>query len=377
MSRESPRAASSAGEASAKSSLALQRVEDLLHADAATWKQLRGSSADDFRHLEDLLLHLHFKRAAPFGPEQRDRILQYLALGYLNTGDVRYFNEFLWFDLARDHRGRVECENAFQRNLQEGLHPFPLATPAAVRKFIAQNQSASAAAHPQVLPDLRVALIGAPQHFGALADGLERLGLKSDVYYIPAGGGSKLRRWLKANPLVPRLVSLTRGNFRRYRTLRHSAGDPALGAELARGAYDIAIHKLSFIIRPALIQAFTHGILNDHLGVLPFVRGRSTLEYSLLYGFPSGATVHFIDEGVDTGDLVRVFTYPIDGRRLRTVKAVKREVLRTSDDRFLEIVRSFHKSGVTRFENPSPAGLRHYTMHPLLVSHIEKRILPT
>jgi len=42
-------------------------------------------------------------------------------------------------------------------------------------------------------------------------------------------------------------------------------------------------------------------VLNAHSGPLPMVRGMNALEWSLLLGYPTGVTLHYIDEGIDTG----------------------------------------------------------------------------
>ena len=45
---------------------------------------------------------------------------------------------------------------------------------------------------------------------------------------------------------------------------------------------------------------------------LPFFRGWSTIEYATLLGFPLASTVHFIDKGVDTGKIIKVFPFVFD-----------------------------------------------------------------
>ena len=46
------------------------------------------------------------------------------------------------------------------------------------------------------------------------------------------------------------------------------------------------------------------GALNLHPGFLPWGRGWHTPSWALLEGSPAGATLHFMDEGLDTGDIV-------------------------------------------------------------------------
>lgn len=52
--------------------------------------------------------------------------------------------------------------------------------------------------------------------------------------------------------------------------------------------------------------------INCHAGKLPFYRGRNILNWALINDEKEfGITVHYIDEGIDTGDIILQRTYPI------------------------------------------------------------------
>ena len=54
------------------------------------------------------------------------------------------------------------------------------------------------------------------------------------------------------------------------------------------------------------------GTINCHAGKLPFYRGRNVLNWALINDEKEfGITVHFIDEGIDTGDIIIQKTFPI------------------------------------------------------------------
>jgi methionyl-tRNA formyltransferase len=58
-------------------------------------------------------------------------------------------------------------------------------------------------------------------------------------------------------------------------------------------------------IYPADVLAIPcHGVLNLHPAYLPYNRGWHTPSWALLDDTPLGATLHFMDAGVDTGDIV-------------------------------------------------------------------------
>lgn len=54
-----------------------------------------------------------------------------------------------------------------------------------------------------------------------------------------------------------------------------------------------------------VIEAATYGGINYHPSLLPKYRGGSAIAWALIHGeLETGVTVHYIDDGVDTGDIV-------------------------------------------------------------------------
>jgi methionyl-tRNA formyltransferase len=60
------------------------------------------------------------------------------------------------------------------------------------------------------------------------------------------------------------------------------------------------------LLKDALIAAFPGRILNIHLGLSPYYRGAGTNFWPLVNGEPEycGATIHFLDAGVDSGPII-------------------------------------------------------------------------
>lgn len=88
--------------------------------------------------------------------------------------------------------------------------------------------------------------------------------------------------------------------------LRHALHDERSIATLKSLKLDVGLHKTGVIYRDVTIAAFSLGILNHHIGILPAYRGRSVVEWSILQGDPVGITVFFIDTGIDTGSRVLI-----------------------------------------------------------------------
>lgn len=66
------------------------------------------------------------------------------------------------------------------------------------------------------------------------------------------------------------------------------------------------------IFKDQIIELCPGGIINCHAGKLPFYRGRNVLNWALINDEKDfGVTVHYVDRGVDTGDIVRQECYEI------------------------------------------------------------------
>jgi methionyl-tRNA formyltransferase len=66
------------------------------------------------------------------------------------------------------------------------------------------------------------------------------------------------------------------------------------------------------ILRQNILSLPPRGTLNCHAGALPFYRGRNPLTWAIINGETEfGITVHWVDLGIDTGDIVRQIKVPI------------------------------------------------------------------
>lgn len=59
-----------------------------------------------------------------------------------------------------------------------------------------------------------------------------------------------------------------------------------------------------YILRAPFLSLFPRGLVNLHTAYLPYNRGAYPNVWSIVEGTPAGATLHYVDEGVDTGDIV-------------------------------------------------------------------------
>ena len=91
------------------------------------------------------------------------------------------------------------------------------------------------------------------------------------------------------------------------------AYDAALVGELKKRTVDlVCLAGFMRIVTPVLIKAFPNRILNIHPSLLPAFPGLHVQKKALNHGVKfSGCTVHFVDEGVDTGPIIIQAVVPV------------------------------------------------------------------
>lgn len=113
-----------------------------------------------------------------------------------------------------------------------------------------------------------------------------------------------------------------------------AAWDRALAEELARYRPDLVVSAgFMKILGPAVLDAFGGRLVNTHPALLPAFPGAHAVRDALAAGVPvTGATVHLIDAGVDTGPVLaqrQVAVEPEDDEATlhERIKTVERELL--------------------------------------------------
>lgn len=98
---------------------------------------------------------------------------------------------------------------------------------------------------------------------------------------------------------------------------------------------EIGISALfGYILHREFLNSMPAGCINIHPALLPYNRGAYPNVWSLVERTPAGVTVHYMDEGVDTGDIIaqrEVAVDPID-----TGKSLYRKLEQNAVDLFKE-----------------------------------------
>ena len=102
----------------------------------------------------------------------------------------------------------------------------------------------------------------------------------------------------------------------------------SLGADICLSVF------FGYILKSEFLSAFNKGVINLHPAYLPYNRGSYPNVWSIVEGTPAGATLHYVDPGTDTGDIIarrQVLVEPVD-----TGATLYRKLERACVDLFME-----------------------------------------
>lgn len=98
-----------------------------------------------------------------------------------------------------------------------------------------------------------------------------------------------------------------------YKTKLAGEGESLYLQALRRyGAEVVVLAGFMRIIKVGMLAAFPHRIINLHPALLPAFPGMESWTQALVYGAKvAGCTVHFVDEGTDTGPIILQKVVPV------------------------------------------------------------------
>jgi len=73
-----------------------------------------------------------------------------------------------------------------------------------------------------------------------------------------------------------------------------------------------------YILHPEILNKFPDRAINLHISYLPWNRGADPNFWSFVEDTPKGVTIHYLDEGVDTGDIIVQEEIRFDSETLAT-----------------------------------------------------------
>jgi phosphoribosylglycinamide formyltransferase 1 len=138
------------------------------------------------------------------------------------------------------------------------------------------------------------------------------------------------------------------------------ARDAAMADWLARAGVDLVVLAgYMQVLDPVFLGRFPNRVINVHPALLPAFAGLRSVEQAIEYGVKVvGVTVHFVDEGVDTGPVIAQRAIELEGAP--TAAEVRRTLQPLEHDLLCATVR-----GIARGEvRVDPARPRHVVLDP-------------
>jgi methionyl-tRNA formyltransferase len=80
--------------------------------------------------------------------------------------------------------------------------------------------------------------------------------------------------------------------------------EAAVSPEELTGVDWLVVNGYAPILKQAAITLMKNRVINVHPSHLPYGRGIFPLFWALFYGWPTGVSLHLIDEGIDTGPVL-------------------------------------------------------------------------
>jgi len=186
----------------------------------------------------------------------------------------------------------------------------------------------------------------------------------------PSDEIAPMREYLRARGIRSRTVARAcRAVGAQYLRVSSLNAPRALRA-LREAAVDLVVYAGGGILRRDFIRTPRFGVLNAHGGPLPAFRGMNAGEWSLFYGVQPTVTVHFVDEGVDTGPML--LERPVDVPPGCTVPQLRGIATVVSVRALLEAVEQVAGARAQTTPQPPAAGRQHFVMAEPLVEVLER-----
>jgi folate-dependent phosphoribosylglycinamide formyltransferase PurN len=126
---------------------------------------------------------------------------------------------------------------------------------------------------------------------------------------------------------------------------------------------DLAIYAGGGILNKQLLAVPTLGTLNVHMGMLPHYRGMNVAEWAAFNGDAVGVTVHWMDPGIDTGDIICV--KPLEGGPWRSIEELRAKADALQIVSLGAVVKAVLSNiPLPRRKQSKEEGLQYYVMHP-------------
>jgi phosphoribosylglycinamide formyltransferase-1 len=179
---------------------------------------------------------------------------------------------------------------------------------------------------------LGILISGRGSNFQAIADHIAAGQLDASIAVVISNRADAAGLQIARERRIPAL-------FLPSKAIAREDYDRQVAAELKACQVDlVCLAGFMRLLSPILIHEFPMKILNIHPSLLPSFPGLDAQEQALLYGVQvTGCTVHFVDENLDAGSIIRQAAVPV--LPTDTVESLSARILKEEHRLYTEAIR--------------------------------------
>jgi methionyl-tRNA formyltransferase len=127
------------------------------------------------------------------------------------------------------------------------------------------------------------------------------------------------------------------------------------------------------ILRDNFLNAFSFGVLNCHMGVLPKYRGMDVVEWPFLENDNEqvGVTCHLMDKGIDTGDIIEIVK--VNSNDFKDFIELREYMSGVMLELMVKNILSICKGNFKKYKQLQSDGRQYFVMHPILKEITQKK----
>ena len=136
--------------------------------------------------------------------------------------------------------------------------------------------------------------------------------------------------------------------------------------------FDCVVYSGGGILRETFLD-HSKFVINAHAGPLPDIRGMNAAEWSYLQNKRSAITIHFIDSGIDTGEIISIFDF--DRKNCQNISQLRETAVLTGIKSLVRVLPNIELSKFKRKVTFQDILQRQYfKMSPVLLDKLEAKI---
>ena len=149
--------------------------------------------------------------------------------------------------------------------------------------------------------------------------------------------------------------------------------DAATIAFVRENAPDLIAVCGTTVIKPAVFSLAKRGAINIHTGITPEYRSADPIFWALYNERPEkvGVTIHFVDQGIDTGPIIRQAAVPVYAED--TLAAISARCIQSGAELYLEALDALEAGAVGIVERPGVTGRAYYSIDLGLIEYLTFR----